>query len=83
NNNLLEYKITKDIGHSLLIGSTRSGKTSLIINPQIQTFAKSSIQPAMIITDPKGELYNLHSANLKALGYQIFKLDLRSENSDF
>lgn len=82
-NSILEYKITKDIGHSLLIGSTRSGKTSLIINTQIQMFAKSSIQPTMIITDPKGELYKLHSANLKAQGYQIFKLDSRSENSDF
>lgn len=83
NNSVLEYKITNDIGHSLLIGSTRSGKTSLIINPQIQTFAKSRVKPTMIITDPKGELYKLHSANLKAQSYQIFKLDLRSENSDF
>lgn len=83
NNSVLEYKITNDIGHSLLIGSTSSGKTSLIINSQIQTFAKSRIQPTMIITDPKGELYNLHSTNLKTQGYQVAKLDLRSENSDF
>ncbi|WP_342256707.1 hypothetical protein [Spiroplasma endosymbiont of Poecilobothrus nobilitatus] len=54
NNSVLEYKIINDIGHSILIGSTLSGKTSLIINPQIQTFAKSSIQPTMIITRPQG-----------------------------
>ena len=63
--------------HSLVIGATGSGKTTTFINPMIQLLAASSCGSSMIMTDPKGELLDLHSKFLKERGYDVFVLDLR------
>ena len=47
--------------HSLIIGSTGSGKTTTFINPMIQLLASTQAGSSMIMTDPKGELFSLHS----------------------
>ncbi len=63
--------------HSLVIGSTGSGKTTTFINPMIQLIAATNCGSSMIMTDPKGELFSLHSAFLKERGYDVQLLDLR------
>ncbi len=63
--------------HSLIIGSTGSGKTTTFINPMIQLLGASGAGSSMIITDPKGELFSLHSQFLYERGYDVKVLDLR------
>jgi type IV secretion system protein VirD4 len=63
--------------HSLIIGSTGSGKTTTFINPMIQLLAATKAGSSMLITDPKGELFSLHSKFLAARGYDVKVLDLR------
>lgn len=63
--------------HGLIIGSTGSGKTTTFINPMIQILGASSAGSSMIMTDPKGELYQLHSGFLEKQGYKVMVLDLR------
>ena len=41
--------------HTLVIGSTGSGKTQTVIKPTVKLLAKAG--ESMIITDPKGEIY--------------------------
>ena len=45
--------------HTLVIGATGSGKTQGIINPTVQMLIKG--RESMIISDPKGEIYNDNS----------------------
>jgi type IV secretion system protein VirD4 len=63
--------------HGLIIGSTGSGKTTTFINPVIQILAATSAGSSMICTDPKGELFQLHSQRLVDRGYRCMVLDLR------
>mgnify|MGYP004558768629 FL=1 len=61
--------------HSLVIGSTGSGKSTNVVFPMIRVLAKKG--ESMIITDPKGELYTKTSANLRKRGYNIIVLNFR------
>ena len=63
--------------HSLVIGATGSGKTTTFINPMIQLLGATAAGSSMIMTDPKGELFSLHSKFLKSRGYNVLLLDLR------
>ncbi len=67
--------------HSLVIGSTGSGKTTTFINPMIQLIAATNCGSSMIMTDPKGELFDLHSNFLHERGYDVLVLDLRDTYS--
>lgn len=67
--------------HALVIGSTGSGKTTTFINPMIQLIGAANKGSSMVITDPKGELFDLHSAFLKDQGYEVLVLDLRDTYS--
>lgn len=69
--------------HGLIIGATGSGKTTTFINPMIQILGASSAGSSMICTDPKGELFQLHSGTLTARGYHVMVLDLRDPYSSF
>ena len=57
--------------HSLVIGATGSGKTTTFINPMIQIIGATSSGSSMIMTDPKGELYEKTAEMLKEKGYNI------------
>ena len=61
--------------HNLVIGSTGSGKTTAIIYPMIELLSKNG--ESMIITDPKGELFEKKSNMLRAKGYKIILLNFR------
>ena len=69
--------------HGLIIGATGSGKTTTFINPMIQILGNSSAGSSMICTDPKGELFQLHSKKLVERGYKVMVLDLRDPYSSF
>ena len=61
--------------HSLVIGATGSGKTQTVILPTVHSLAKA--KESMIITDPKGEIYEGTSNMLRAKGYDILLLNFR------
>ena len=59
--------------HTLVIGATGSGKTQTVILPTVKNLAKAG--ESMIITDPKGEIYEKTSEMLREKGYQILLLN--------
>ncbi len=61
--------------HNLVIGSTGAGKTQTTVLPMVNLLAKHD--ESMIITDPKGEIYEQTSNYLKSLGYNIVLLNFR------
>ena len=61
--------------HNLVIGSTGSGKTETIVKPMVNLLAKKG--ESMVITDPKGELYQYCGSYLKEQGYNIIVLNFR------
>ena len=67
--------------HSLIIGATGSGKTTTFINPMIQLLGATNCGSSMIMTDPKGELFAMHSKFLQERGYDVLLLDLRDTYS--
>ena len=78
--NMLEVNFLPG-AHSLIIGATGSGKTTTFINPMIQLLASTAAGSSMIMTDPKGELFDLHSKYLTERGYKVLLLDLRDTYS--
>lgn len=61
--------------HSLIIGASGSGKTWTIIDPLVKILGKSG--ESMIVTDPKGEIYE-HNANLlRDKGYKVIIVNFR------
>jgi len=62
--------------HNLIIGSTGSGKTQCVIFPMVQSLAKHG--ESMVITDPKGEIYEKTSEMLRRKGYNIILLNFRN-----
>ncbi len=61
--------------HTLVIGATGSGKTQTVIFPTVKILAKK--RESMIITDPKGEIFEETSNMLRARGYQVIILNFR------
>ena len=62
-------------GHNIIIGSTGAGKTQVAIFPLVHSLAKHD--ESMIITDPKGEIYEQTSEMLKKKGYNVVLLNFR------
>lgn len=63
--------------HTMIIGTTGTGKTQKYIEPSIQILSSTQTKPSFVITDPKGELFEKHSHKLKAEGYDVKVFDLR------
>ena len=62
--------------HNLVIGATGSGKTQTVIFPTVEVLAKK--RESMIITDPKGEIYEQTSNMLREKGYNVLILNFRN-----
>ena len=72
-----KYEVTmKDEVHTLIFGTTGSGKTSAIIDPSIRILAHTGEKPSLVVSDPKGELYERHADVLKKEGYEVVVYDL-------
>ena len=62
--------------HNIIIGATGSGKTQAVVFPLVQSLAKKG--ESMIITDPKGEIYEQTGTMLRERGYNIILLNFRN-----
>ena len=75
-NNGKEVWIDTNTYHNMIIGSTGSGKTQGLSFPYINVMAKAG--ESMIVTDPKGELYEGTAKELEKRGYNIIILNFRN-----
>lgn len=64
--------------HTMIIGTTGSGKTQTYINPSIRILSQIGTKPCIVVTDPKGEVYRDNALQLKEAGYKIEVIDLRN-----
>ncbi len=69
-----------DVGHTLVIGSTGSGKTQSITLPKLYTSILAGEN--IIIDDIKAEEYECVKNLLEEKGYQIFKFDFANYNGN-
>ncbi len=69
------YATTKKEQHTIIIGDTGCGKTRRVIIPTINLIGKTG--ESMIISDPKGELYQKTAEKLKEKGYEIHVINMR------
>ena len=74
-NNGKEIWVDNGDYHNLIIGSTGSGKTEMIVQPMVKVLAKKG--ESMIITDPKGEIYEKNAVELREKGYNVIILNFR------
>lgn len=79
-----DYRVSLDChktqlnNNILIVGASGSGKTSSFVEPNVRDTTDS-----MIISDPKGCLYDKYNEYLKGRGYVVKKLDFTDpENSD-
>ncbi|MDQ7983010.1 MAG: type IV secretory system conjugative DNA transfer family protein [Spiroplasma sp.] len=76
-NHVMSYNLRTNT-HSLIIGGTGSGKTQGLVLPTININGKSKTKPSMIMTDVKGELYQIQGKFLQDQGYNVKVLNLRN-----
>ncbi len=69
------YAVTKDEEHTLIIGDTGSGKTRRIIVPSVYLMAATG--QSMVLSDPKGEIYQKTAPYLEKRGYDIVVINMR------
>lgn len=62
--------------HNLVIGSTGAGKTETLVFSMVKNLSKHD--ESMIITDPKGEIYEDTAEMLKERGYNVVLLNFRN-----
>lgn len=80
--NILGFEVKKNKAYldtedtnTLIIGTSRSGKTRTWLFPTIWGLGRA--KESMVITDPKGEIFELTSIYLEKQGYEVIKLDFR------
>lgn len=61
--------------HSLIIGSTGSKKTRLFAMPMLEIMRRAN--ESVLVTDPKGELYELTAQAFENSGYKVNVINLR------
>lgn len=69
--------------HTIVLGTTGSGKTHGYVLPYVYTLGHSGQKPNMVITDPKGEIYAHMAETLRQQGYdvQVFNLSEPTKSS--
>ena len=68
--------IKDDEAHSLVIGSTGSGKTQSLLLPQLRLAIKS--EESFVVHDPKGEICDSLSEQLAKNGYNTIRINLNN-----
>lgn len=71
------YYIDTDTTNNLIVGKTRSGKGEAFIFPLIDILSRGTEKPALIINDPKEELYRSSYITLRKRGYEVHRLNLK------
>ncbi len=61
--------------HTLIVGSTGSKKSRLFVMPCLEILRKAG--ESIVVTDPKGELYDRSAEKFRANGYDVKVLNLR------
>lgn len=74
-NNGKEIWLDDENSHSIVIGTTGSGKTQDLVHPMVKILARKG--ESMIITDPKAEIYQKSAGLLRKKGYKIVVLNFR------
>jgi type IV secretion system protein VirD4 len=69
------YFVGDDV-HTLCIGATRSGKSRTIVVQSICTLGLAG--ESLVVSDPKGELYQFTNEYLTKIGYDVKVLDFKS-----
>lgn len=67
-------------GHTLITASSGMKKTLATYLPAIRILAKA--EENMVMTDPKGELFNRTAGFLRSQGYNVLCLDFRTMDKD-
>lgn len=62
--------------HSLVVGATRSGKSRTIVIQTILNLALAG--ESILVSDPKGELYDYTALFMKELGYETLVIDFKN-----
>lgn len=70
-----EIYVDNSEAHSLIIGSTGSGKTRRLVLPLLNILARAG--QSIVVTDPKGELYAKTNRLFDSLGYNVISINLR------
>ena len=68
------YFVSDDV-HSLILGATRSGKTRGLILQSVCFLGLSG--ESIIVSDPKGEIFDYTEPYLKEMGYEVLTLNFR------
>lgn len=63
--------------HTLVVGTTSSGKTYRFVIPSLQLMSMTAAKPSFVITDPKGELYDKCANKFAEEGYDVKVINLR------
>ena len=63
--------------HTMIVGTTSSGKTSRFVVPSLQLMSMTASKPSFVVTDPKGELYDKCAHKFESEGYDVKVVNLR------
>ncbi len=74
------FLVDEEPGHNLIIGTTRSGKDQMYVEPNIETNSRCSCKPSFIIIDPKSETYRHTCRQLRERGYLDILINLLDPN---
>jgi len=73
----LHVNLLHQVWHTLVIGTTGTGKTQGLIHPTIQLLSHTKTRPSLLVMDVKSEIAPKQERNLKAQGYDVMSFDLR------
>lgn len=71
------YYVDAETIHSLIIGTTRSGKGQTFVLPMVRHIALSKAKHSMVLNDPKGEILENSYDMLVNNGYEVRVINLR------
>ena len=71
-----KYYIDTETVHNIIIGTSRSGKTQMLVFQMIDNLSRAEKQSSLVVNDPKGELYNASVNTLKDRGYDVYLLNM-------